>query len=172
MINLEIKTDQIHSFDEVFNRSADLAKKLGVEDHVFWKLPSASRHGTGNVPANNRYESTDVEGLSYVMPIIWKSDRDFETQLRDFDGAALHGFEIVSDDVNYWPVENGRIIGSGQYRYMGIAVLPQWSGGLSDDRALKEPGETWGRLVDLGFDLIMTDRPEQLINYLENRGLR
>ena len=79
---------------------------------------------------------------------------------------------MVASNIAYWPLVEGRLPGADRYRYMGIAVLPQWSGGLSDELALQNPEAAWGRLLDMGFDMIMTDRPEQLILFLENRGLR
>ena len=47
----------------------------------------------------------------------------------------------------------------------------QLSGGHSDDSALCESMEYgWGWLADRGFDLIQTDWPGMLINYLKETG--
>lgn len=45
--------------------------------------------------------------------------------------------------------------------------------GYSDDKALANPDETWGYLIDtLGASIIQTDRPAMLLEYLNKRGLR
>lgn len=172
LINLEIKSDSASSFQDVFDASVAVAKKLGMEDHVFWKIPPAGRSHNANNPADSIYNDANTSGLPYVLPIVWETDRGFETQLNDFADDNVIGFEVVASDISYWPLQNGRLLGADRYRYMGIAVLPQWSAGLSDDVALSDPDASWGRLIDLGFDMIMTDRPEQLIMYLQQRELR
>jgi glycerophosphoryl diester phosphodiesterase len=185
LINLEIKSNDVFSFAETYQAALDLARDMGVENEVLWKIPSTARtydveivlgfSGSSDAatPADHIVNSIDTEGLLNITPIVWDGARDFATQLEDFADNDVRLFEIVTDDLSHWPLgEDGRIIGSDRHRYMGIAVLPRWSGGLSDDVALADPGAAWGRLIDLGADLIMTDRPEQLIDYLEARGLR
>lgn len=172
LINLEIKTDPAFGYRAVLDAATELAVKMGLEDHVFWKIPAAGRSANNDQPADGRYNRSDIQSMPYVFPIIWESRRPFELKLDDFAGAGLMGFELVASNIAYWPLVEGRLPGADRYRYMGIAVLPQWSGGLSDELALQNPEAAWGRLLDMGFDMIMTDRPEQLILFLESRGLR
>ncbi|MGO3707140.1 MAG: glycerophosphodiester phosphodiesterase family protein [Mesonia hippocampi] len=60
----------------------------------------------------------------------------------------------------------------------GISVLtiPLWDAlvaGRTDEVALLEgPDKAWGWLIENGANAIMTDRPEELINYLKRKGLR
>ena len=174
MINLEIKSNHAAGFVKTFGAAVALAKELGVEDHVFWKIPPSVRGRAGPEDrADARYNSVETSGLSYVMPIVWESERGFEKQLEDFDAAGLTAFEIVSVDLDYWPVgRDGRILGADRNRYMMVGVLPRWAGGLSDDVAAADPEAVWGRMINLGADLIMTDRPERLLRYLEETGRR
>lgn len=51
-------------------------------------------------------------------------------------------------------------------------MWPAGCGGLTDDRALTDPDETWGRLIDAGVSVFCTDRPEAMLEYLERRALR
>ena len=184
LINLEIKSNDVFDFAETYQAAVDLARDMGVENEVVWKIPSTARaydveivpRFSGSTdpatPADRIVNAIDTEGLEYLAPIVWHSARDFTTQIADFSDNDVRLFEIVTDDLSHWPLgADGRIIGSDRYRYMGIAVLPRWSGGLSDDVALVNPDAAWGRLIGLGADLIMTDRPEQHIRYLETRGL-
>ena len=44
------------------------------------------------------------------------------------------------------------------------------SGGLTDDISLLKGGEAgWGKLVDMGFDIIQTDFTAELAQFLKNR---
>jgi glycerophosphoryl diester phosphodiesterase len=42
--------------------------------------------------------------------------------------------------------------------------------GYTDDRAIENPEANWGKIVDLGADLICTDRPLALLNYLRSKN--
>lgn len=174
MINLEIKTNHRHDFEATFNAAVSLARRMDVEDQVFWKIPPVTRgEAPATTRADERYNALDTEGLTHVMPIIWQAERSFAEQIADFDDTDVRTFEIVTMDLDYWPTgSDGRIVGSDTHRYMIVGVLPRWAGGLSDEGAAANPEAVWGRMIDLGADLIMTDRPEDLIDYLEQRGLR
>jgi len=58
----------------------------------------------------------------------------------------------------------------------GMWINSLWTslnGGHNDDQAveLKEPDQSWGWLIDKGANVIQTDRPVQLIQYLRKRKL-
>ena len=50
-------------------------------------------------------------------------------------------------------------------------LWPEQNGGHDDDRAVEEnrPNETWGWLVKHGADIIQTDRPKELLDYLRRK---
>ncbi|WP_363201042.1 hypothetical protein [Phenylobacterium sp.] len=51
--------------------------------------------------------------------------------------------------------------------------LTSWPpGGVSDTVSVTDPEAGWGRLIDLGSNVIMTDRPEHLLRHLERTGRR
>lgn len=54
------------------------------------------------------------------------------------------------------------------------ALWPEHSAGHDDDIAVEEnkPDETWGWLIEKGANILQTDRPSQLLEYLEKKGLR
>jgi glycerophosphoryl diester phosphodiesterase len=54
------------------------------------------------------------------------------------------------------------------------SLWPSLNGGHHDDRAVLEndPDGSWGWMLDVGAELIQTDRIPQLIQYLENKGCR
>ncbi|WBQ13100.1 glycerophosphodiester phosphodiesterase family protein [Hyphomonadaceae bacterium BL14] len=172
LINLEIKSNERWTFEDTFRRAVEVAFEAGAEPQVFWKIPAPRRGGgTAQTPADAVYRSLPMEGLTMAAPLIWRSERSFETQLADFAGHNVSIFELVTDDVDYWPVdEDGRIFGADETIYMGVSILPQWGGALNDERALRDPDVAWGGMIDLGIRMIMTDRPEQLRVYLDGRG--
>jgi glycerophosphoryl diester phosphodiesterase len=46
------------------------------------------------------------------------------------------------------------------------------SAGYSDDKAVKDPDANWGHLIEKGVNIIQTDNPTELLQYLERKGLR
>ena len=46
------------------------------------------------------------------------------------------------------------------------------SAGLTDKRALKDPDQVWGVMIDQGFSIIQTAAPEALLDDLQARGRR
>ena len=46
------------------------------------------------------------------------------------------------------------------------------SPGHSDEVSILDPDAHWGQLIKLGVNIFQTDRPQELVNYLENKGLR
>ena len=48
-------------------------------------------------------------------------------------------------------------------------LRPQFSAGLIDAEAVKDPDSVWGKFLDMGFDIIQTDEPEALLRYIESR---
>ena len=185
LLNLEIKSNEKYGLVETFAAARQLALDMEVADHVLWKVPAATRpHDLDLLPgfrgdagatalASTIVDGLDTSGLSSLAPIVWQSQRSFAQQIGDFSGHTnTPVFEIVARDIGYWPVsDGGRLPGAERYCYMGVAVLPEWCAGLSDELALRDPDAAWGRLIDMGCRILMTDRPEQLVKYLNRRGL-
>lgn len=53
------------------------------------------------------------------------------------------------------------------------SLWPEHNGGHNDDRAVEQnqPDESWGWLANRGANIIQTDRPQQLLNYLRAKRL-
>lgn len=47
-------------------------------------------------------------------------------------------------------------------------LRPEFSAGLTDREALQDPQAVWGEFLSLGFDMIQTDYPSELIVYLKS----
>ena len=56
---------------------------------------------------------------------------------------------------------------------LAIALWDDLCAGHTDELALLEgPDAAWGWLIENGANAIMTDRPEELVEYLREKGLR
>ena len=68
------------------------------------------------------------------------------------------------------------IEGAGAVREMNarlwVNTLPGFAAGRSDEESLVDPDGNWGFLVNIGVNMIQTDRPAELLSYLNSRGLR
>lgn len=52
------------------------------------------------------------------------------------------------------------------------SLWPSLCAGHSDDRAVTDPDNNWGYLIQHGADMLQTDRPQMMIEYLKQKGLR
>lgn len=174
LINLEIKSNHRWTFEETFKTAVEIAQTAGVENQIFWKVPAPRRgSGTSDTPADDVFRTLPTEGLTMMAPLIWRGERPFDVQLGDYVDHAISLFELVSDDPDYWPRSgDGRIVGADDVIYMSVSILPEWGGPYNDEVALSDPDAAWGALIELGFRMIMTDRPEQLAEYLSAQGMR
>lgn len=169
MINLELKPSGTASWDTLFEKSIQIAREEGVLDHLLLKVPDTRNHGKQS--KRHLLDTLKVpEGVT-LMPIIWQSDVPLATRLDDMERFKAVGYEIPVSDPAYLgqartePRLAGRPV-------MAVAVQPYWSGGLDDALSMRSPDAGWGRLIALGANMVMTDRPEALVAYLESKGFR
>lgn len=93
--------------------------------------------------------------------------------------------EIVKTHAQYKPAAYTVIFTNLPYLEAGAPSIrasgarawaePFWGatcGGYSDKLALYDPDANWGRLLQAGATMFLTDRPEELIVYLYGKGLR
>lgn len=77
-------------------------------------------------------------------------------------------FSRDSDPVLAW-IDRARASG---VRVWINSLWSRLSGGHDDDRALTDPDGAWGWIAERGGTMIQTDRPQALLDYLRQRGLR
>lgn len=178
MINFEIKSSNPDTWISIFNQSVAMARSMDMMDHIIFKVPDIKHHGStiaapaeGASKARTLLESIPRAPDIQLMPMIWESSRNLTTRITELAATPAIGYEIPFQSVVYF--EGVKTDPRLQAKpIMAIAVRPFWSGGLDDRLAMRDPDAAWGRLVELGADWIMTDRPEALINYLELTGRR
>ncbi len=80
----------------------------------------------------------------------------FQFRMETEDGGAYAHLETVLD--------------SGSKAFVA-ATWPHHTIGHDDQVSLKEPNKGWGWLIDKGFTILETNRPEHMIRYLQSRDL-
>lgn len=169
MVNFEIKYANREEFISIFNQSVAMARKMGVLDHLVFKIPDLRHHGAQS--ARHMLEGLELTPDIQLMPMIWESDVPVAQRLDFFEPYRPVGFEVPFEALSYFePIRDERRLASRPI--MTVTVQPYWSGGLDDRLAMRDPDAAWGRLISLGADHIMTDRPEALLRYLTRTGRR
>lgn len=104
------------------------------------------------------------------MPIV-KTIEELQEVLA-FDGIPLVAVELVFETLDSELVQaetiqmlkdRGLLVWGNALTLSDTIIL---AAGLDDDSAILDDGETWGKLVKLGFDIIQTDWPYLLYSYL------
>ncbi len=154
-------------FDLDVKRAEDLegvaraVAALGCQDLGTLKIDV---HDSSDIPALLTLEETF--DIMVMAKFRLRTAQDLATivAMREADVAAV---EIWFDDLNLLRRATGF---AGDLIRFGTYTMDQvHCCGLSDARALQRPGAVWGRLLDAGVGLIMTDQPEALSRYLLTR---
>lgn len=168
MVNLEIKTDPVHDARTVFEAAVNVVRAVDALDLVFFKIPDAP---VAKGASARIIDTLDLRGLPLVMPIIWQDARPLSERLRGYAQYRAAGYEIVFTDPAFLERDAADPALKGK-QIMVVAAGPQWSGGLDDRLALRDPDAAWGRALRAGATIIMTDRPEALVKWLRQTGRR
>ncbi|USK36438.1 glycerophosphodiester phosphodiesterase family protein (plasmid) [Bacillus sp. F19] len=133
-----------------------------------------------DVAATECLEALAAHDVKYMtLPKVWNQD-NFNKIMEYKDKINIVGFEMIFDDPNADYVSKEKL---EQLRQMGyhtmINAIVLWNdrqslcGGFDDDVSLLENPELgWGKLFEMGFDIIQTDWPLPLKNYLEKKGVK
>jgi glycerophosphoryl diester phosphodiesterase len=131
-----------------------------------------------NIDDNTYYDSIvakygNVEDDIFIMPIINCKDPNAAAIIDSYKKHRNTIFQPVFDQDNYPVIANLPALRNDGF---GVWINSLWAslnGGHDDDRAVEQnqPDETWGWLIDHGANIIQTDRPELLLNYLRKKKL-
>lgn len=139
--------------------------ETGCESHVLYK------GGKNYVQVRQQYGGL-LDQIIY-MPIIKDAAKDLEAFIDDF----IKYYQPIAFEVLFTTKESPMFAQIKKMRDNGCRVWvnslwPNLNAGHDDERAVYEPDQTWGWLVDQGTSIIQTDRPKELIDYLTKKGLR
>lgn len=108
------------------------------------------------MPIINITKTTTVEQLQHIFS---QGHSLYEINFEDEDSGLLLDVRKMAEQLSAVVWIN--------------TIWPSTCGGHSDDHALKNKDSTWGYVVDqLGCGIVQTDRPAQLLKYLQKRGSR
>jgi len=131
-----------------------------------------------NIDDNTYYDSIvakygNVENDIYIMPIINCKDPNASAIIDSYKKHRNTIFQPVFDQDTFPLIANLPALRNDGF---GVWINSLWAslcGGHDDDRAVEQNmhEETWGWLVNHGANIIQTDRPEMLLNYLRKEKL-
>ncbi len=164
LVNLDIKED-------LYERALGIAQEEGVATEIIIKM--------GVAASDARLTDAAFHGLTYFMPIVRECREGSSSYCLDelaratldykpFDPVAI---EVVNRTDEYLLAGAGTINQAGMRLWVN-SLGPNFAAGRSDEKSLTDPDGNWGYLVDHGVNMIQTDRPELLLDYLKKRGAR
>ena len=163
LVNLDIK-------EELYDHAFEIAQDVGSMTQIVIKMATNAD--------DPRLEDAAFHGATYFMPII----RECTDDPARFCSETLQG--AVGSYARYDPVAVEVVNHTDSYLIDGVDAvqglnarlwvntLPGFAAGRSDEKSLTDPDSNWGYLVNVGVNMIQTDRPAELLRYLNSRGLR
>ncbi|MEE4217723.1 MAG: glycerophosphodiester phosphodiesterase family protein [Xanthomonadales bacterium] len=159
LINLDIKAD-------LYEKSLRIAEELGVVDQIVFKMAANAD--------DIALKQAGFHGKTYFMPIIreciagspklcWPILSETVADFSEFNPIA---FEVVYHSDEYL-LEGIGAIGSSGARVWVNTLGARYAAGREDEKAILDPDENWGFLISHGVNMLQTDRPRELINYLK-----
>ena len=164
LVNLDMKAD-------LYSQSLELLERTRTTDQVLIKMDA--------LPDESRLRSAKFLGETYFMPIIRECrERPDETcseslsrvapQYAPYDPVA---YEIVFQHESYLS-EGVESVTGEEARLWVNTLAADHAAGHVDDQNLADPDAHWGHLINMKVNMIQTDRPELLMQYLESKGYR
>jgi len=166
LVNLDIKEGGAYA------PALDIIRELEMGNQIVMKMAAD--------PNDQVLVGAPFHGETYFMPIIRQCTEDtLRLSCAPILSAAVEGygpfepmaFEVTFVDLGYLS-EGAPVMLSNDKRIWVNTLHPRHAAGLVDDYALLDPDTVWGVLIDRGVDMIQTDNPRELIEYLRARGLR
>ena len=164
LVNLDMKAD-------LYGPSLDLLEETGTTEQVLIKMNA--------LPDEDRLSSAKFLGKTFFMPII----RECREVPEETCSESLS--QVVPQFAPYEPVAYEIVFQNESYLSEGVASIVDekarvWvntlasdhAAGHVDDQNLEDPDAHWGHLIGMKVDMIQTDRPQLLMEYLESRGHR
>ena len=161
VLNLDIKDDR------VAQQAFDIVESKGMGAQILVKLRE--------YPGSDRLNNYRFPKNSLFMPIIVQCGRkkgvcvdnlsSIVTKYKKYNPVA---FELVFDDIEF--VKEGvTAMQAMDARIWVNTMFPELSAGYIDETAKSDPDAVWGYLFSLGVNMIQTDTPQNLVNYLNQK---
>jgi glycerophosphoryl diester phosphodiesterase len=127
--------------------------------------------GTGSLSSVKSMLKSNL-GIVY-MPVIdlqsGSAQGAISSFLTDFHPYAM---EVSFSSADFNPSSYTQGIISAGCRVWINALWESLCGAHEDEKAMSDPDGSWGWLLEKGATMIQTDRPKELMRYLQKKGLR
>jgi glycerophosphoryl diester phosphodiesterase len=116
----------------------------------------------------------DIASEIHYMPLVWWNT----AKPQEFIANYIHApYPPLAIEVIYKTADSPQLLAINIFqnvkcRVMMNTVFSRICGGHDDYKALENPDDNWGWIIEHGANVIGTDRPFKMIEYMEGRGLR
>lgn len=152
---------------DYFDEAVILVKKYNMLDQVLFNIDD----NTYLDSVESRYGKIDPSIV--LMPIINYKDVNAKEIMDSYLRHKKTVFQPVFSTDTAALIDKQVALKNRKYGMWLNSLWASLNGGHDDDRAveLSEPNQSWGWLIDKGANVIQTDRPLQLIQYLRKKKL-
>lgn len=156
-----INVDQGYDF---FKDAYALMEKTGTTAQIVIK--------SGYPLAKVQSENGDVLKRVVYMPIVNLNSDDAEKFINDYAAIRPVAIECCFGEVTPKVLQLLKLVRKNGSKVWINSLWPSLNGGHDDDRAVElgEKDAAWGWILQQGAQLIQTDRPAALIEYLYEKG--
>ncbi|WP_052444623.1 glycerophosphodiester phosphodiesterase family protein [Flammeovirga sp. OC4] len=160
MVNLD-KTE-----GETVQEAFDILKKTGTVNQGIFK-------GDDSIEFMREKYGALMDSIIY-FPKVWPRTKDKTAFIANYNREiAPIGYEMIFDEEDCFITDEIKRMNQQGITVQTCALWDDLVAGHNDERVLIDgPDAAWGWLIDNGTNALMTDRPEELIKYLEERGVR
>ena len=160
--NIIVMIDKANDF---FEQTHEVLIETGTVQQALF-LEFYDYHEAISVMSKNLFEN------SLYVPRIKESKTKKEEYITPFiSNDAAHAIEIRFSTINSHTLEVIPQIKEAKVSIWITTLSNSFSAGYTDQISLSSPHLGWGKCIELGANIIMTDYPEKLINYLKNNNL-
>ncbi|MDR2627743.1 MAG: glycerophosphodiester phosphodiesterase family protein [Dysgonamonadaceae bacterium] len=154
LINVDKAADYMNEVQAVL-------KATGTEKQIVYK------GGKTCVEVRKQYGQL-LDSIIY-MPVISENTKEVDTFTDDFlRNCPPVAFEMIySAETSPVFAQIQKITRQGSRVWVN-ALWPEMNAGHNDERAVDEPDACWGWIIRNGASMIQTDRPAELIRYLQS----
>ena len=149
---------------EYIDKAYEVLLKTGTLNQVIFK-------GKKDIESVRKQYGSLLDQIIY-MPMIRETTPDLDKHVNDFI-AEYHpvAFEVIINTDNSQIFDVIREIKENDTRVWINTLWESLCAGHTDDRAVYDPDGAWGWVIENGGNIIQTDRPQLLIEYLRKKGL-
>jgi glycerophosphoryl diester phosphodiesterase len=144
----------------------EVLKRTGTIDHAIFK-------GNDDFDVMREKYGSLMDSIIY-MPKLWSENKDVRSYREKFE-TAINPFyyETLFDSTDAETFKMIKDLKKDNDGFLAIALWDELCAGKTDELAMLDgPEKAWGWLIEKGATAIMTDRPDELLKYLEQKGFR